>query len=152
MTLPLTYFNTLVGHALVDKGLDFPPVQWKLMLPATFRRASDHTPDVILAMLREDESLLHNCHPYITLYGFRQYHARLFRFVLRPQVIPLLKDAMTKKHQRKEILINEITRTLMTCQRTVHLNQNKTDCRLANLRELSLSQDDMPPSLIHEDL
>ncbi len=154
--LPLSYYNSLIGHAQVDRHILHElssKLKWKLELPHVIRKHR-LAPHVLVAMLRDDETFLHKCLPYTTLSGFQTFHVKLNRVVLRPEVIPLLNELLEspRTNKRKELVIYEVKNVLIKINRVVHVDRNKTNCSLANLREVQCElPDDGEPKLIHED-
>lgn len=137
--LPLHYFSVEVGHALVDDDLALEPsIRWRVVLPAAVL-ARRHPPNVLVAMLREDPSLLPRCKVIITISGTSTYNIDLSRIVLRPEVVPMLNELIShpRANPRKERLTYDLVHITRQVTRVVHVNKNRTDCRRENLREIS---------------
>lgn len=151
--IPVHYFGQAVTTAVVDgtlvQELD-PRWKFRVEVPVTLRRRG-YPADVIAAMIHEDESTAKLCHPIITITGVGVVTIRLSRIVLRPAMIEYLNQiiAYPRSNPRKETLIFECMRLCKQINRVVFCNQDRRDCQLANLREITsdLPLDDNLPNL-----
>lgn len=139
ISVPLEFFGVPVGIALVDNSLNLSPdLKWRPVLPNRVQKQK-HQPHVLVAMLREDAELLRDCFVITTLTTSTGPVAiNLNRVVLRPEVLPWLNEIPThfRINPRKEKLIYDVTQTVRSCGRVVHVNSDKSDCRAENLREI----------------
>ena len=154
--VPLQYLGCHVGFAKIDAGLNIcPTINWRLDLPPSLRRPGVYTPDVLLAMLREDDHVRRKCHPFWMTHTFGSLIVRLNRLVLRPDLIPQFNTliATPRGSLNKELLHHDLKRELQTVRRVHFHNRDCTDCRRENLTELLVQPASFDePSLIHEDL
>lgn len=131
MNLPLYYCGLQVANAQIDDSVvglrDF---RWTLKIPESIRRLLKTT-DVIAASLREDESVLRRCSPFLQHRGLVVY---LNRVVVRPALVVTLQNFALKPSKE---LRHEISLTLASVGRIVHLNSSRVDCRVDNLREIT---------------
>jgi hypothetical protein len=142
--LPLHYYSAVVGHATVDDNCEIDDkVYWKLEIPYAVRKRG-YTPDVVVALLREDETLRARCHVFTTLSGLQPFNARLAKVVLTPSIIPQLNEIQfhPRTNPRKEAFTYEITHALRQVDRVIFLDKNRTNCQLENLRLIEI---DLPP-------
>src|SRR5690606_1686411 len=92
-------------------------------------------PDIMLALLAEDPSVLKRCHPYSVLrLGGRQLTLRLNRLALRPQAVHLVLRTLFYREDH----LDELSALTAPILRVIHINTNRCDCRSENLREVSL--------------
>ena len=148
--LPLHYFSVQIGEALLDSDPKLDPFwKWRCEIPHSLR-IRRYTNDILVAMLREDEIVRNKCHPILTLtQSSVPITIRLSRVALRmPEMVELLNQICIHRqtNPRKERLIYDLVKIHRSVHRIVFLNNNRTDCRLENLRELSveLPSDDEP--------
>lgn len=134
-SLPLTYFDHVVGRAPVDPELVRslnPTLKLTLDLPRADRIAHSGRPDILLARLRDEPEFLAKCHPMFQTSGLV---IRLSHLALRPELTPLL-SALNFPAQR-ESAKTLIRLCLCSVGRVVFVNRSRVDCRLSNLREVS---------------
>lgn len=140
-SLPLYYLGLEVGHALVDPPLAELPstLKWGLAIPHTIRRMHKNRADVLLCLLREDPSLLPRCSPLAQVrLNHRSLNLRLSRLALFPQVVPVLQNLLCSAN---EALMDDVRSLTLFAPPIRFLNNNRCDCRLANLRVCSVSDD-----------
>ena len=124
--LPLFYCEQSCGFALIDAGMEYLSElgKFSVRIPRNLRAIASKRPDVILASLTEDKLAFQACVPFITKLGTQVHLAHL---VVRPELF----EAITLPD---EASFNRVRRGINSI---VHVNNNKTDCRLENIRELS---------------
>ena len=144
LLIPLRYFNEQFASAVIDQD----PVREQVLmlgnfsvtLPKRLRNISQGRQDVILALLRNQPELAHQCYPFITIANVQ---VKLVHLVLRPELINVCyQGRLAEQSNLPNTLqggllfrdqVNEVRRTI---GRVVHANGNKLDCTLENLREL----------------
>lgn len=142
LTLPIHYYGQAVTQAVVDdrilQELD-KSYRFRVEVPASLRRKA-YSADVIAAMIHEDESIAKLCHPIITLTGNSVVNIRLSRIVLRSELLTNLNElaASPRNDPRKERLIFDCLRLHKSVNRVVFVNDDRRDCRLDNLREITV--------------
>lgn len=128
--LALMYSGCKVGSAFVDDDLEpLSTINLSLALPRNLYRVSQNRPDVILALLQEDETLLPRCHPFIS---YHKTQIRLAHIAIKPEIVPLIADALSNS----AYIRSTINRLRSTIARLAYANSDRTDCRRENLREL----------------
>jgi hypothetical protein len=132
-SLPLTYLSLPVGIAQCEGALtELSHLTWTLGLPRS--RVDSGRPDIILAQLREDPFFLSKCHPFTTLkLGKRSANLRLSRLTLRQQSIPLILRTIFHREDH----FDELASLSADIVRVVHVDSNRCNCRLSNLREIT---------------
>jgi hypothetical protein len=146
-SLPLTYHSLPVGIAQCEPAFtELAHLTWTLALPTSRRGDFRDRPDLVLALLREDPKLLASCHPYTTLrLGRRTMNLRLSRLSLRQQCIPLILSTIF--HQKDNF--DELSAITASIVRVVHVDGNRCNCKLSNLREITLATcDDLEDSTL----
>jgi len=142
MRLPLKHHNALVGYAIVDDSMSYlASLAWGLDVPPTIRRIG--SPDVVVATLIEDPLALPRCRPF---FQGRGLVIRLNRFVIRPEVYSLVSSYLITK---KETTRHDLTSTLATIGRLIHVNGSRIDCRVDNLREITTGINDPTEGVSH---
>ena len=127
--IPLRYSSVLLGHAQADDDLaPLADLNFSVALPRSLYRISQGQPDVILALLQEDETLLPRCYPFTSYHGTQ---LRLVHLAIRPQLVPLLFVPST------DDVLSTINRIRSNIARLTFANGDHTDCRRENIRELS---------------
>lgn len=133
--IQLYYAGVNVGFARVDdelKDLSLSVV-WRVEVPKTLRRTVKGRRDVLTALLREDTSSLHRCHPYCWLGS--KIPLRLSRVALRPALVPLVNQVMLAGHLQPDVH-DSIKFLTSQIKSVVFINQNRVDCQYSNLREV----------------
>lgn len=127
--LPLTFCSTPVGFAQADDDLE--PLRDTVTLccamPRSIYTTAKGRPDIVLAMLKQDESLLPRVHPFFSLF---KTQIRLAHVAIRPELVPLIIEHTT-------VVLPTINRIRFSIARICYANGNRTDCRRENLRELT---------------
>lgn len=120
-------------------------INWRVVPPESVKRGQ--TPDVLVALLKEDPFARKKCQVLWTLnLSTGPLAIPLARVVLRPITIPLINEAVTHRLStpRKERLAYEVNAHLRTIKRVVFLDKDHTNCRRENLREISAALYDEP--------
>lgn len=129
--IPLRYSDQIFAHAFIDDDqeqlLDLG--YFSVALPRSLRQLARGRPDIILACLREDESVRRNCRPFISII---KTQIMLVHMVLRPEIVRLLQVGFDVE-PRLRYKIQELRSSI---GRVSYVNGDKTDCRVENLREL----------------
>jgi len=144
--IPIKYFQHLIGYATTDQAYaaDLRRLRWDIEIPRSIR-AMYKTPDVLLAALREDQSVLDRCTPFTQFNGLV---LRLNRLIVRPEVIPFVLEFVDSSNLEALAQIRLFTSDI---KRVIHLNGRRTDCQRGNLSVITLpgvSQD--PTGVFHE--
>lgn len=137
-TLPLFHAGALVGHALVDRELAQrlnPSWLWSLDIPRTLRRLHPERPDIIAGRLVNEPDTLGRCHPFLQ---YRGLVVRLSHLALRPRASELLLGLDGSPLDRSRKL--QLRAELSSVQRVSFVNRSRVDCRVSNLREVSVSE------------
>lgn len=139
MNIPLFFYGANVGIATLDNNIFLPEsVVWRPKIPGSIR-SRGYTPDVLVAMLREDPIALSKCNPIYTINSYgTTYDLLLSRVGLRPALADLLTDLTNypSASPRRSSIIIQIVSLAKSVGRVVHVNGNRCDCRSSNLREI----------------
>lgn len=138
--LQLFYSSRPVGVALVDRELSdrlSPSYLWTVEIPRTLRRLHPERPDIIAARLAEEPDTLSRCHPFLQ---YRGLVIRLSHLALRPQVADLLLE-LSVSTTSADALRLQIRAQLSSLLRVSFVNRSRVDCRVSNLREVSVPED-----------
>lgn len=141
-TIPVHYYGQAVTQAVVDDSLVQEldaSYRFRVEVPASLRRKG-FSADVIAAMIHEDETIAKLCHPVITLTGSSVINIRLSRIVLRSELVAHLNEivATPRNNPRKERLIFDCLKLTKSVNRVVFVNSDRRDCRIENLREITV--------------
>jgi len=133
-SLPITYYGEVIGEAITNEEFkSLAELTWRIEVPRNVRRLGQNRPDVILGLLREEESYRERCRAHTNV--TRGLTVRLSHIVLRPEIlIPLQKWNRGEKHAE---ILEFIRARSMSVKRAVCLNGNRLDCRVSNLREVT---------------
>lgn len=134
--VPLYYSGIHVGDAQADESLSQVTelVTFRVRVSKKVRRLSQNRPDVIAALLREDPVAFKSTRPYTLLF---QTQVLLSHIVLRPEIQRLIIDReLTPQTHSHNWCLAELERIRHDIGRVVFVNQDHTDCRLENLREV----------------
>lgn len=129
--VPAYYYSAPAGYCLVDPGLPLPPNIHLLLRPTRSPKLRNLSPDVILALLRQDEVFLSSSTPRFV---FRNTEGRILEiplalYVLRPRLQSILSE------KEKMVTKEEIDEASRPRSRIIHVNGNRVDCRRENLRD-----------------
>lgn len=141
--LPLFYAGAHVGHALVDRDLGerlSPKWLWGLEIPRALRALHPERPDIIAARLTSEPDTLARCHPFLQ---YRGLVIRLSHLALRPTLVDPLLSLSGSPYDRALKL--QLRAGLSSVLRVSFVNRSRVDCRVSNLREVSVSVDDAEP-------
>lgn len=136
ISLPITYFGETIGEAIVDD--EFAPLAelvWRIEVPRNVRRLGKSRPDVILGLLREEESYRRRCRVHTNV--IRGLTVRLSHVVLRPEIVIPLQQ--WNRGEKNDKILEFIRARSMSVKRAVCLNGDRLDCQVSNLREVSNS-------------
>jgi len=134
--VPLRYSNVVFGHARIDDDAELlrDLGYYSVTLPRTLRRMANKRPDIILAFLEEDPTVLHRCTPFISLFRTQILLAHLvMRGELANLVIRQVNEGLTVNHVELMSTINLVRGSI---GRITYANGDRTDCTRANIREL----------------
>lgn len=129
--IPLQYSDQVFAHALVDDDREYliDLGYYSVTVPRPIRQLAPKRPDIILAYLREDESVRRKCRPFVSVVGTQ---VLLVHMVVRPMIARLiLEGSLPTPHSRSKI--NEIRSGI---GRLTYVNEDCLDCRTENLREV----------------
>lgn len=130
--LPLRYCGQKIGSALVDddqESLSAIPYL-SIRLPQSVRKYAHHRPDIIIATLKEDSELRSRITPFLT---YAKLQIRLSHLVLRMELTEIILKFPKPSHHT----IQWIKSLQSEVGRVIYVNNDRTDCRMENLRELS---------------
>lgn len=134
---PLYYSDTIIGTACVDDGLlDLLSIyRLSIRIPKKIRDIAPGRPDVIIAILKEDEYAFRRIRPIICTLDTQIY---LVNVVLRPAINDLL---LARSFNPGEVshswAATEYKRLTSDIRRVFYEDNNRTNCQLSNLREAS---------------
>lgn len=147
--IPLVYCEIPFTHALVDDDRellrDLGP--FLVTVPSSLRDLAERRPDIILAVLREDEAFRFKCRPFVIALNTQ---VQLVHMVLRPEIAECVEESRPSREQRDrrdrfvarrspfdlKIRVNTIRSEI---GRISYVNGDHRDCRMANLREIRVT-------------
>ena len=133
--IPLQYCGRAFGQALVDDDRDSLNSlgYFSVTLPRSLRQLARKRPDIILAVLAEDPSSRGQCRPFISFIGTQ---VLLVHMVLRKALAAVVLEHRKCPVMPTSMVRSELNGIRTSIGRVVHVNGDRTDCRLENLREL----------------
>jgi hypothetical protein len=133
--IPLQYSGVVFGQALIDD--DCEPLStlpyYSVTVPRRLRSTARGRPDIILATLKEDPTILHQSCPFVSVFGTQ---ILLVHMVLRDSLARLVLAQWHQAAHTLPILRSEINLVRSAIGRIAYVNGDHTDCRRENLREL----------------
>lgn len=134
----MRYCGLDIGPALVDDDQeilqDIPYLS--VRLPKGLRRYAHHRPDVVIAMLNEDSEARTKIKPFVSI---AKTQVSLPHLVLRNELARIVIDYKYRSGVGDLISKHVIDSIRRGIGRVIFVNDDHTDCRLENLRELAVA-------------
>ena len=134
--IPLRYSGVVFATAKIDDDVEVLKDlgYYSVTLPKNLRSTASKRPDVILAMLKEDPSSVYRCTPFLSVLGTQ---VLLVHMIIRGEIGRLIVNHVLGREELLVILFREeINQIRGSIGRIAYANNDRTDCRRENLREL----------------
>ena len=134
--IPLRYSGVVFATAKIDDDVEVLKDlgYYSVTLPKNLRSTASKRPDVILAMLKEDPTTVYRCTPFLSVLGTQ---VLLVHMIIRGEIGRLIVNHVLGYGELSiEALRDELNQLRGSIGRIAYANNDRTDCRRENLREL----------------